>query len=286
MRPQARVGYLGPEGSFTHEAALRWMARRGLLNACEVVALPDLPSLFAAGGNDRVRWVVCPLENSLEGSVVLAVDLWIRESTLFQVDEVVLAVHQWLLGPPGTRAEAVHQVLSHPHALAQVRRTLRALVPGATLVPCPSTAEAARRVAANPNEPWVAVGSQEAAARYGLAVLYGPLEDGTRNVTRFGVLGRDRPGPTGADRTTVVVGGLVDRPGLLKDLLDEFASRRINLTRIESRPSRERLGSYVFLMDMEGHADEPALRAAMAAVRRHATYVRLLGSYPRDEAAS
>lgn len=275
------VGYLGPEGSFSHEAARRWAQHHP--NLGPLVPFPDLPALFAAAERAQVAHAVCPLENSLEGSVVLTLDLWLHESTLAQVGEVVVPVQQWLLVRPEVRLEQVERVLSHPHALMQCRRTLRSVLPGIPLQQASSTAEAARQVAAS-ERPWAAVAGVEAAARYGLRVAFGPAQDGRPNATRFGVLARGWPPPTGQDRTTLVVGSLQDRPGLLRDLLAEFAERGINLTRIESRPSREALGRYLFLIDLEGHASEPHVAAALAGVRRQVGYMRLLGSYPRDVA--
>lgn len=276
------VGYLGPEGSFSHEAARRWADRhRG---AGPLVPFPDLPALFSAAERSQVAYAVCPLENSLEGSVVLTLDLWLHESTLCQVGEIVVPVQQWILVRPGVPLERVERVLSHPHALMQCRRTLRSLLPGVPLEPVSSTAEAARLVAAS-DRPWAAVAGAEAAARYGLSVAFGPAQDGRANETRFGVLARGWPEPTGQDRTTLVVGSLQDRPGLLRDILAEFAERGINLTRIESRPSREALGRYLFLIDLEGHPSEPRVAAALAGVRRQVGYMRLLGAYPRDAAS-
>lgn len=274
------VGYLGPEGSFSHEAARRWCERRP--DAGPLVPFSDLPALFAAAERGRVACAVCPLENSLEGAVVQTLDLWLHESTLCQVGEVVVPVQQWVLVRPGVALERVERVLSHPHALLQCRRTLSSLLPGVPHQTTSSTAEAARQVAAS-ERPWAAVAGAQAAARFGLAVAFGPAQDGRANETRFGVLGRGWPGPTGRDRTTLVVGSLQDRPGLLRDILSEFAGRGINLTRIESRPSREGLGRYLFLIDLEGHPAEPAVAAALAGVRRQVGYMRLLGAYPRDD---
>ena len=282
-----RLGYLGPEGSFTHEACLRW-ARRASGGAGpdagepQLVSFPTLDRLFAAPSGRLVDEIVCPLENSLEGPVLHALDLWLNTSALFQVGEVVLPVEHHLLARPELSLDGIRVVLSHPHALAQCRRTLRSLLPAAELRPVASTAEAARLVASG-REPWAAVAGQAAARRYGLVSLYPGLQDGPANATRFGILGWRLPGPTGRDRTVLVLGSLDDRPGLLRDLLSEFADRGINLTRIESRPSREGLGRYLFLMELEGHASDPPVRDALRGLRAQVGYLRLLGSYPRWE---
>ena len=273
------MGYLGPEGSFTHEACRLWVEQR-LGGPVELVGLPSIDRLFEAASAREVDQIVCPLENSLEGSVVATIDLWVNESALYQVGELVLPVEHRLLARPGVELGQVRVVVSHPHALAQCRRTLRSLLPGAELRAAASTAEAARQVAASA-EPWAAVAGRPAARLYGLETLFAPLQDGPENATRFGVFGWRLPPPTGCDRTTLVVGSLDDRPGLLRDLLSEFAERGINLTRIESRPSREGLGRYLFLIDLEGHALDPAVRAALRGVRQKAGYLRLLGSYRR-----
>lgn len=274
------AGYLGPEGSFSHAAARRWASRHPEVGA--LVPFADLPSLFAAAARGEVACAVCPLENALEGSVVLTLDLWLHESTLAQIGEVTVPVEQWVLVRPGVRLSDVTRVLSHPHALMQCRRTLQALLPGVPQETVSSTAEAARQVASC-EQPWAAVAAEEAAARHGLSVAFGPAQDGGPNATRFGVLAHGWPAPTGRDRTTLVVGSLQDRPGLLRDLLDAFATRAINLTRIESRPSREGLGRYLFVIDLEGHLTDPAVRDALREVRRQVGYLRVMGSYPRDQ---
>ena len=279
MVSAVRLGYLGPEGSFTHEACRLW-AQQLAAQPVELLALASIDGLFEAASAGQVDQIVCPLENSLEGSVVATVDLWVHQSALFQVGEVVVPVEHALLARPGVELAHLQVVLSHPHALAQCRRTLRSLLPGVQLRTAASTAEAARQVAASA-EPWAAVASRAAAQLYGLAILYAPLQDGPRNATRFGVFGWQLPPPTGRDRTSLVVGSLDDRPGLLRDLLSEFAERGINLTRIESRPSREGLGRYLFLIDLEGHAFDPPVQEALRGVRQKAGYLRLLGSYRR-----
>ena len=274
-----RLGYLGPEGSFTHEACRLW-AEQELGGRAELVGLLSVNRLFEAAAAGEVDEIVCPLENSLEGSVVATIDLWVNESALYQVGELVLPIEHRLLARPGVELAQIRAVLSHPHALAQCRRTLRSLLPGAELRPAASTAEAARQVAASP-EPWAAVAGRPAARLYGLKTLYAPLQDGPENATRFGVFGWRLPPPTGRDRTSLVVGSLDDRPGLLRDLLSEFADRGINLTRLESRPWREGLGRYLFLIDLEGHVLDPPVQEALRGVRQKAGYLRLLGSYRR-----
>ncbi len=280
-RRQWRLGYLGPEGSFSHEAALHWAS--GRQPPREPHGMAGIERLFEAASSGELEEIVCPIENALEGTVSVTVDLWLHQSTLYQVGEVILPVEHRLLVRPGVTLGEVEAVLSHPHALAQCRRTLAGLLPGVEQRPVASTAEAARLVAES-QRPWAAVAGPAAERRYGLTAVHAPVQDGIRNATRFGVFGRQMPGPSGFDRTTIVIGSLEDRPGLLRDLLAEFADRGINLTRIESRPARQGLGQYLFLIDLEGHPADRPVREALRGVRGKAGYLRLLGAYRRAEA--
>lgn len=276
-----RLGYLGPEGSFSHEAALRWAA--GRQPPREPHGMGGIDRLFEAASAGELDEIVCPIENALEGTVPVTVDLWLHQSTLYQVGEVILPIEHRLLVRPGVALREVEAVLSHPHALAQCRRTLAGLLPGVEQRPVASTAEAARLVAES-ERPWAAVAGPAAERRYGLEAVHAPVQDGIRNATRFGVFGLRMPGPSGFDRTTIVIGSLEDRPGLLRDLLAEFADRGINLTRIESRPARQGLGEYLFLIDLEGHPEDLPVREALRGVRGKAGYLRLLGAYRRADA--
>ena len=274
-----RFAYLGPEGTFA-EAALGIL---GADSAAEARPEPSVPAALAAVRAGTCDAALVPLENSVEGSVPATMDGLVSGSPLVITREVFLEVAFVLAVRPGTTAAAVGTLASHPHALAQCRATVAELVPGAEVVLAASTADAARRVAAGEWD--AAVCAPIAAQRYGLTALATDLADHPGAVTRFVLVSRPGPlpAPTGADKTTVTA-VVPDRTGALLDLLTEFAVRGISLTRIESRPTRERLGVYSFSIDCEGHVADARVGDALAALHRLCAEVRFLGSYPRADA--
>jgi prephenate dehydratase len=277
--PPGRFGYLGPVGTFA-EAALRTLpaaARGDLLPFASVAAALDG---VRAGDVDAA---LVPFENSVEGSVPAALDDLATGDPLQITREVVLPVSFALLGKPGLSREDVRTVATHPHAEAQCRRWLRDVLPQASVVLAPSTADAARAV--RDGEYDAAISAPIAADHYGLQVLASDIHDNEGAVTRFVLVGRPSapPAPTGADRTTIVAFIAEDHPGALLQLLTEFAVRGVNLTRIESRPTGRGLGSYCFSVDCEGHVGEARVGEALSALRRVCSDVRFLGSYPRAD---
>jgi prephenate dehydratase len=281
-----RFAYLGPEGTFA-EAALRILvASLGTTAGRSDGA--DRPAASIAAALDAVRAGECtaalvPLENSVEGSVPATMDGLVDGTPLVVTREVFLEVAFVLAVRPGVDLADVRTVTSHPHALAQCRGRVAELLPGADVVPAASTADAARRVAAGEHD--AAVCAAIAAERYGLVTPATDLADHPGAVTRFVLVERPGtlPAPTGADKTTVTA-VVPDRTGALLDLLTEFAVRGISLTRIESRPTRERLGVYSFSIDCEGHVADARVGDALAALHRLSAEVRFLGSYPRADA--
>ncbi|MBI4361615.1 MAG: prephenate dehydratase [Euryarchaeota archaeon] len=263
------IAVLGPEGSFSAEAARRW-SPRAPLRLCG-----SIYDAVEAAARGLVPRAIIPLENSVEGSVGEAMDL-LREHSLPITAEVPLPVRYCLLsrGPVG----GVREVASHPQALGQCRLWLHRHLPGVRLRETSSTAEAARRAARHGGT--AAIAGQRAAVLYGLRVLRRDIQDSPENTTRFVVLGGGPPGPTGRDKTSILVTLQRDRPGALHEILGEFARRRINLTRIESRPAKRALGDYVFYIDCEGHREDPRVGAALAGIAGKAA-LRVLGSYPR-----
>jgi len=276
-----RVGYLGPRGTFSEQAL-----ELGAPDA-QGVPLATVYDAVMAVQEGRVGRAVVPIENSLEGAVSATLDTLAGPADAVGiVAEAVLPVAHALLARPGVGEADVLAVTSHPQALAQCAGSLRRRVPDAEIVPAPSTAEAARRVAAS-GESWAAIGPTRAAGIYGLAVLAEGIEDEPGNETRFVWLapqGTQPSGPAGgagAWRTSVAFFGAGDAaPGWLVRCLSEFAFRGVNLSRIESRPYRGRLGHYRFFLDMNGRVDDPAVEGAIAALRSHCEWVRVLGSYP------
>ncbi|MDA1001370.1 MAG: prephenate dehydratase, partial [bacterium] len=241
-----RVAYLGPEATFTHEAAVRHFGK-----GADFIPVSDIVGIFDEAESGRVDAGVVPIENALEGTVNITLDRLFR-SSLRVVGEVSLPIDIHLL----TRAkslEAIERVMSHYHAVAQCRRWLRENLPGAQIEEVASTALAAKMAAESEN--LAALGSRMAGAHYGLRVLVEKLDTESINVTRFFVLGHEVPPPTGKDRTSIIF-TLPNEAGALYRAFGPLAERGINMTKIESRPSRQRAWEYVFFMDVEGHAED------------------------------
>jgi prephenate dehydratase len=274
----ARLGHLGPAGTFTEEAARR-SAPDG-----ELVPYPSVRDTVAAVLAGEVDAALVPIENSLEGTVTATVDALSSEPRLRMVGEVVLAVRQCLIAAHDGALEAITEVRSHPQGLAQCGRFLREELPDAALVPVSSTAEAVRSLADGPAGA-AAIASRAAAEVHGGVVLREGIEDEDGNATRFAWLAADGAGPfaaaSGEHKTSILFTGTGDgKPGWLVRCLSEFAFRGVNLVKIESRPARSRLGHYLFLADCEGREDDAAVADAVEGLRAHCDQVRVLGSYP------
>jgi prephenate dehydratase len=277
--PPARYGYLGPAGTFT-EAALRTLPAAA---RSHLAPYPSVVAALEAVRSGDLDGAMVPLENSVEGSVATTLDELSSGDPLQITREVLLPVRFALLALSGMSLERVDSVATHPHAEAQCRRWLRSTLPSAAVVLAPSTADAARQVAAGAVD--AAIASPVAADHYGLTALAHDVQDTEGAVTRFVLVSRPGPlpAPTGADRTSLAAFISDDGPGALLALLTEFAVRGINLTRIESRPSGARLGRYSFSIDCEGHVAEARVGEALAALHRTCAQVRFLGSYPRAD---
>ncbi|MBE3582348.1 MAG: prephenate dehydratase [Thermoanaerobacteraceae bacterium] len=268
------VAYLGPEGTYSHQAAVAWGSLVGAVTFLPADSLPDVIQAVHRGEGEAG---VLPLENSIEGSVNLTLDLLLEEPELRIIGEVVLEVHHCL----ATRAQQlarIEEVWSHPHALAQCRRFLAENLPGVRVCTVSSTAEA-MRVAAG-REKGAAIGSPFAAALYRVPVLYRAIEDYPGNKTRFVIIGREPPGGDGPYKTSLVLAVPENRPGGLYEVLRYFAEAGINLTRIESRPTKKELGEYLFFLDCEGHADVQPLSGVLAELKPRTALLKVLGSYP------
>ncbi|TFV64062.1 UNVERIFIED_ORG: prephenate dehydratase [Bacillus sp. AZ43] len=273
-----RFAYLGPEGTFAEAALSTAVASTEGARYPQ----PSVAAALAAVRSGDADAALVPMENSVEGSVPATMDGLADGPPLVITREVFLEVAFVLAARPGTQLAAVRSVVSHPHALAQTAGRLAELLPGVVPLPLSSTAAAAAAVAAGEHD--AAVCAPIAAERYGLAPLVTDLADHPGAVTRFVVVepAGALPAPTGNDKTSLVV-VVGDRTGALLDLLSEFAVRGISLTRIESRPTRERLGVYSFSLDCEGHIADSRVGEALAALHRLADDVRFLGSYARAD---
>jgi prephenate dehydratase len=281
-----RVGYFGPEGTFTHEALIAGGGGAEI----EAVPLPTIYDTVMAVHSGHVERALVPIENSLEGSVNATLDALAMETEdVGIVGEVVHPIRHCLIARTELELEQIEVVVSHPQASAQCARFIRTRLPGAQVLAGSSTAEAVRQVAAH-DGPWAALGNRVAAERYGCHVLRAGVEDVPDNETRFvwlgpagaapGLLGDDRE-PLGPWKTAIVFWGIgSEAPGWLVACLFEFASRDVNLTRIESRPRKQGLGRYMFFCDLEGRDNEPHVIDALQALRGHVEKLRVLGSYP------
>jgi prephenate dehydratase len=271
-----RIGYLGPPGTFSDEA----VSRCDLAVDGEAVPFETFPEAYEAALSGAVDAALLPIENSIEGSITTVLDLLVHRPGLRIRREVLLPVRQHLLARPGTRLEDVRRVLSHPQPLGQCARYLREKLPGAALEATRSTTDAAAKVASG--EPGAAaIASRAAAPRYGLAVLADAIQDTAENLTRFVLVAREDEAPTGADRTSIAFTLDRDRPGGLYEVMGEFARRGLNLSKIESRPTRASMGHYIFFLDFEAHRRDAAGAEALAGVLARVDRLHLLGSYPR-----
>jgi prephenate dehydratase len=283
---RARVGHLGPEGTFTEEALLASAA----VDAVEPVPLASIYDTVVALRSGEVDWAVVPIENSLEGSINVSLDLLAGESGDVEiVGEALVRVRHSLIAAGPLALEEIDTVLTHPQVPGQCTHFLRGELAQARVLPASSTAEAVRTVVSERKHGQAALGTVLAARIYGGTVLREGVEDSEDNETRFVWLartGETRPAPlaqagaSGEWKTSLVFWGPgAEQPGWLLRCLEEFASRGINLTRIESRPLRERLGTYMFFIDLAGSSAQPPVADAIAGLEAICEEVRVLGSY-------
>ncbi|MGH8993447.1 MAG: prephenate dehydratase [Acidimicrobiia bacterium] len=270
-----KVAFLGPPGTFTEEALLS----QADLAAAELVPIRSISEVILSVEQGEADLGIVPIENAIEGSVNLTLDTLGFDSDLLIQREVVLAISLNLCAKPGTGLSDIRTVVSMPHAVAQCRDWLAAKLPNVEVGAANSTAEAAQQVARSRAAGRAAISTTLAARLYGLEVLAGDVEDHPENQTRFVVLGRGIPARTGHDKTTIVVFQSQDRPGSLLAILQEFAARAVNLTKLESRPTKRGLGNYCFFIDCEGHITDELVADVLRNLAAKHT-VKFLGSYP------
>ncbi len=268
-----KVAFLGPEGTFTQAAVLKHFG-----SSVRALPLPAIDEVFHEVEGGVADFGVVPIENSSEGTVNHTLDMFLG-SPLKICGEVELRINHHLMGRMNA-IDDVKRVCAHVQALAQCRGWLDEHVPEIERVPVSSNAEGARR--ARDERGTAAIASSAAAEIYGLTTLASDFEDRADNTTRFLIVGRKLFNASGADRTTLLVSGSgTDDPGALFRLLEPLAEHRINMTRIESRPSRKRKWDYVFFIDVEGHVSDPPLAKALASLEKRASLFKILGSYPQ-----
>lgn len=277
-----RFGYFGPRGTFTEMALQAWGPAAGH----EWVPYPSVDAALDAVRTGEVGQAMVPIENSVEGGVSATLDALASGEPLVLVGEVLVPITFVLAGPPGMPVSSVRTVGTHSHAWAQVRGWMGQHLPEAVYVPTLSTAAAAEGLAHGEHPAYDAVVCAPVAAEdHGLQVLAADIGDNSTAVTRFVLVSRPGrlPEPTGADKTTVVLYQKDDHPGGLLELLEQFAVRGVNLTRLESRPTKDAMGSYCFSIDVEGHVLDERVGESLMGLRRVCQEVRFLGSYPRAD---
>ncbi len=268
------LAYLGPPGTYTEEAAERHDS------TAKRMPYPSVAAAVAAVENGKADEAVAAIENSIEGTVTDTVDLLIHETTLSIRRELVIPISHCLLAKAGTKPASIEVVYSHVNALGQCRRYLAEQLPKAQAVPALSTVKAVEEAKASAR-PAAAIAPERAAALYGVAVLAKGIQDNQVNATRFVVLAAKDHAPTGDDKTSIAFSFAEDKPGQLYRVMGEFANRNLNLSKVESRPSKESLGKYVFLLDVGGHREDRPVREAFEHVKALTSMWKVFGSYPR-----
>jgi chorismate mutase/prephenate dehydratase len=266
-----KVAFLGPKATFSHLAT---MQQFGL--SAELVPQKSIPAVFEEVEKDRALYGVVPVENSTEGVVTHTLDMFMESSILINA-EVLLEVHHDLLSRTG-RLEDIKKVYSHPQPIAQCRNWLDENLPGIPVVDVASTAVAAQIVSDDYTA--AAIASELAASLYDLKVVRSRIEDQVNNFTRFLVVGKKIAEPSGDDKTSLMF-SVRDEPGILYRMLEPFAKRGINLSKIESRPFKKKAWEYIFFLDLLGHIAEPIIAGAVEELKGYCQFVKVLGSYPK-----
>ncbi|MGI9276980.1 MAG: prephenate dehydratase [Endozoicomonas sp.] len=272
LEEPVKVAFLGPEGTFTQQAALKHFG-----HSARSVPMAAIDEVFREVSAGAVNYGVVPVENSTEGIISHTLDSFM-DSPLMICGEVVLRIHQHLMISENTRKEHITRIYSHAQSLAQCRKWLDAHWPMAERVAVSSNAEAAKRIRGEWNA--AAIAGDMAAELYGLEKLAEKIEDLPDNSTRFLIIGNESVPPSGDDKTSIVV-GIKNQPGALHTVLEPFHIHNVDLTRIESRPTRNGMWSYVFFIDFEGHVEDPVVKKALSRLGERASDFRVLGSYPK-----
>jgi prephenate dehydratase len=284
-----RIGFLGPEGTFCEEASKIYLRR--VPGKKELIPYTTIHDLLFAVDRGKISEGIVPIENSIEGTVGIVTDMLVKDVNLVIRQEIVIPIYHYLVAQKGIRLSEVTDVMSHPQALDQCKDFLRKKLPRVKLHLAYSTSNAVRQVATSLGEKiiahgsvkgsvFAAIGTRSAAGLYGLKVLASKI-NARENQTRFVVLAGKDHSPTKKDKTSIAFSIRKDRPGGLHDVLAVFAVRNINLTKIESRPSKKALGDYYFFADMEGHRKGKKVDEALREIKKKTSFLKILGSYPR-----
>ncbi len=263
------IGILGPEGSYSEKAAKQWNI------AGKLHYYDDIQDTVEALMNNEVDYSIVPVENSLEGSIPLTLDL-LMEHQLKIDGEVIVQIRHCLLS--NGRLSDIKIIMSHPQGLSQCRKFIKNNFKNAQVRPVLSTSLAAKM--ASGSKDIAAIASEESAQRYGLKILKENIQDVNENYTRFIVIGKDTPSATGNDKTSIILYLKKNRPGALFEILHEFANKNIDLTKIESRPTKKLLGDYLFHIDIKGHIEDSLIRETLEKIKSKVGMLKILGSYP------
>ncbi|MCG6553195.1 MAG: prephenate dehydratase [Candidatus Magnetominusculus sp. LBB02] len=266
------VAYLGPQATYTHQAALKYFS-----STCKYISTDSIKEVFEGVESGKASFGVVPVENSSEGAVNYTLDMFV-DYNLKVYAEVLLSINHHLLSK--SAIGEIRKIYSHPQPIAQCRKWLERHMLGVPIFEAGSTAQAAA-IAAD-EKGVAAIGSELAAKIYDLNIIEKDIENEKNNVTRFLVISKDAQGSTGNDMTLIMFTAK-DQPGSLHEILAPFKKQKINLTRIESRPSKKKAWDYVFFADMEGHIEDKKVKKALDDVRKHCVYLKILGSYPHME---
>ncbi len=270
------MGFLGPQGTFSHEAAEKYNEKQGISFAFkEYSSIKDVLIALQTGEIDQA---IVPIENSLEGAVNVTLDVLAKEEDMYIVDELVIPINLNLVAKKGTFPKDIRLIVSHPQPLGQCRNYLNSSFPQALQQEENSTTRAAQRVMESDGSV-AAIASQIAAELYGLDVLERNIQDVENNRTRFVIVSRELKEKTGDDKTSIVF-STDNKPGSLYRILDIFSLWDINMTRIESRPSKNALGQYIFFVDIDGHIKDQDVYDALTMIQRKTSFYKFLGSYP------
>ncbi|MFA6549244.1 MAG: prephenate dehydratase [Candidatus Margulisiibacteriota bacterium] len=273
-----KVGYLGPEGTNSEEACRLYVKK--LEGHVELIPYSTIHDVLLAANRGTISEAIVPIENSVEGTIGIVTDMLVKEVNLQIKQELVIPIYHYLIAQKGVSLKGITDVISNPQVLDQSKDYLRKHLPRAKLHLAYSSADAVLQVATKLARHFAAIGTASSAPLYGLKIIAAKI-NARDNQTRFVVLAKKDHPRTGRNKTSIVFSIAKDRPGGLHDVLAVFADRDINLTKIESRPSKKSLGEYYFFVDMEGHRSDNILAEALASIKKKTSFFKLLGSYPK-----
>lgn len=274
-----KIGYLGPEGTFSQDAGFLYLKK--LEHKADLIPFSTIHDLLIAVDRKKLDEGIVPIENSIEGTIGIVADMLVKEVDLKIKNEIIIPIHHFLMAKGKIPLGKIKEVISHPQPIEQCRTWLRKHLPHAKITLSYSTAEAAKHVALSEKENIAAIASRGSAELYKLKILVKDITEYRDNLTRFVILSKQDHVPTKSDKTSIVFSITADKPGGLHKILEKFAIRDINLTKIESRPSKKALGDYFFFVDMEGHRTDKPVSEALKDIKAKVSFIKILGSYPK-----